>query len=120
MQCVKCPLGVRAIKLTAAQSTKSAGAVTVNLLDSRAATHEKLGNLDAALKDGRNMIEMSKGEVQGYLRTAKVLQQLNKADLALKIYERGLRLVPAKQLNYEVSVYSYQLLSPIYTNADHA
>lgn len=84
------------------KSAKSAGAATLDLLDSRAATHEKLGNLDAALRDGRAMIEMSKGEVQGYLRTAKILQQMDKADLALKIYQRGLRLTTVTSMNYEV------------------
>jgi len=74
------------------------------LLDNRAATHEKLGNLDVALKDGRAMIEMSQGEVQGYLRTGKVLQQKDMSALALKVYQRGLRLVSTKSMNYEVSL----------------
>lgn len=74
----------------------------MDLLDSRAATYEKLQRLDAALRDGRSMIEMSKGAVQGYLRTGKVLQAMEKADLALKIYQRGLRLVSSTSMNYEV------------------
>jgi tetratricopeptide (TPR) repeat protein len=36
----------------------------VDLLDCRAATFEKLGNLDAALRDGRRMIQLNKKSVK--------------------------------------------------------
>jgi len=90
----------------------------LTLLDNRAATYEKLGNFQAALVDARYMIKWQPKEVQvnnhgeqskelfllnqGYLRTGKILQMMNKADLALKIYERGLRYVSVKNPHFDV------------------
>ncbi|KAI9806394.1 MAG: hypothetical protein M1833_003581 [Piccolia ochrophora] len=64
------------------------------MLDNRAATYEKLGNLQAALRDARRMIQLAKGGAEGYLRAAKVLHMMEKHDAALDIYEYGLRNVP--------------------------
>ncbi|KAI9791747.1 MAG: hypothetical protein M1816_003557 [Peltula sp. TS41687] len=64
----------------------------VSLLDGRAATFGKLGNLSAALRDAKEMIRI--GRAEGYLRAGKVLQLMGKPDLALAIYERGLNKLP--------------------------
>ncbi|KAL8675203.1 MAG: hypothetical protein Q9168_000456 [Polycauliona sp. 1 TL-2023] len=63
----------------------------VSVLDCRAATYEKMGDLHAALKDGRRMIEDYKADCAGYLRTGKILQLLDKDIVALGIYKHGLR-----------------------------
>ncbi|KAL8882524.1 MAG: hypothetical protein Q9198_000492 [Flavoplaca austrocitrina] len=63
----------------------------VSVLDCRAATYEKLGDLHAALKDGRRMISGYKTDCAGYLRTGKILQLLDKDSVALGIYKYGLR-----------------------------
>lgn len=42
------------------QALSQADEATINVLDLRAATYEKLGNLQAALADGRRMIRLSK------------------------------------------------------------
>jgi len=62
-------------------------------LDHRAATYEKLGKLQAALKDAKEMIELKPGLAKGYLRCAKVLLLKREDSLAQKLYERGLEKV---------------------------
>jgi F-box/TPR repeat protein Pof3 len=66
----------------------------ISLFDYRAATWEKLANLQQALSDGRSMIKADKTNARGYLRTAQILQKMGKPDVALGIYEYGLRNVP--------------------------
>jgi F-box/TPR repeat protein Pof3 len=87
----------------------STGNLLLTALDHCAATYEKLGKLQAALRDSKQMIdlkpELAKVSIpesnvglhadafQGYLRCAKVLQLKGEHELALKIYERGLNKV---------------------------
>ncbi|RFU30072.1 hypothetical protein B7463_g6247, partial [Scytalidium lignicola] len=73
--------------------TTSTGFFLNNTLDLRAATYEKLGELKPALKDAKQMIELCPELSNGYLRCAKILQLRGEKDLALKIYERGLKKV---------------------------
>ncbi|KAI4265677.1 MAG: hypothetical protein L6R38_009247 [Xanthoria sp. 2 TBL-2021] len=79
----------------------------VSVLDCRAATYEKLGDLHTALKDGRRMISDYKTDCAGYLRTGKILQLLDKDSVALGIYKYGLR-------NVSSSASQYQLLRDIH------
>lgn len=65
----------------------------LNALDARAATYEKLGDLQPALRDAKKMIDEMPAISKGYLRCGKVLRLMKKHDLALKIYERGLTKV---------------------------
>lgn len=65
----------------------------VAVLDNRAATYTKLGNLRAALNDGRQMIQQEKTKCSGYLRTGKILQLLGNHQMALDLYEMGTRKV---------------------------
>lgn len=41
--------------------------------------------------------------MKGYLRTGKILRMMDKPDLALKIYERGLRYASVQSQQYAVS-----------------
>lgn len=71
----------------------------VAVLDNRAATYTKLGNLRAALNDGRQMIQQGKANCSGYLRTGKILQLLGNHKMALDLYEMGTRKVPSSDPN---------------------
>ena len=91
----------------------------VAVLDNRAATYSKLGNLRAALNDGRQMIQQEKSNCsvlqkhqstianfliffQGYLRTGKILQLQGNHKMALDLYEMGTRKVPFDDPNFKV------------------
>jgi len=74
----------------------------ISLYDYRAATWEKLDKLEEALRDARQMIRLQRREVRGYLRTGKILQKLQKPDVALGIYQYGIRNVPASSENYDL------------------
>ncbi|KAI5201352.1 hypothetical protein E4T39_05204 [Aureobasidium subglaciale] len=63
---------------------------SVKLLDTRAAVHEKLGDYKLALKDARTCIRMFEKDPTGYLRAGKVLQMMQKTDVALSIYKHGI------------------------------
>ncbi|KAE9375308.1 hypothetical protein N431DRAFT_542865 [Stipitochalara longipes BDJ] len=65
----------------------------LNALDARAATYEKLGDLQPALRDAKKMIDEMPKLSKGYLRCGKVLRLLQKPELALRIYDRGLTKV---------------------------
>ena len=80
----------------------TSGTPDVGMLDVRAATFEKLNDLQSALKDARMMIKLAKADPRGYLRAGKALQRSLKAPTALQIYEYGLRSVPVSSPLYQV------------------
>ncbi|SCU77535.1 LADA_0A00958g1_1 [Lachancea dasiensis] len=65
----------------------------VKLLDNRAATWEKLGNLAKALKDANRAVRYEPFNLKCYLRRGKVLQKLGKDQEALENYDSGLSKV---------------------------
>lgn len=69
------------------------------LLDNRAATFEKLDDLKSALKDARTTIKLHERDVTGYLRAGKLLQKMEKPEIALGIYNHGIK---KKTKNVEV------------------
>lgn len=71
------------------------------LYDYRAASYEKLGDFNSAVKDGRLAIKTHKQDVKGYLRTASALQKMEKLETALGIYKYGMRNVPAHQRDFK-------------------
>ncbi|KAF1828408.1 hypothetical protein BDW02DRAFT_635195 [Decorospora gaudefroyi] len=75
---------------------------TASLYDHRAATYDKLENLNAAVKDGREMIRLDKKDVKGYLRTASVLEKMEKPETALGIYKYGMKNVPVGDKNFKL------------------
>ncbi|KAI9682944.1 MAG: hypothetical protein M1829_006380 [Trizodia sp. TS-e1964] len=75
---------------------------SVDLLDNRAATHEKLGNLVLALRDGKKMIDREGSNPKGYLRAGKILVRMEKSDLATKMYSLGLSNVPKEDPHYDL------------------
>ncbi|TGO59461.1 hypothetical protein BCON_0044g00190 [Botryotinia convoluta] len=84
----------------------STGHLLLTALDHRSATFEKLGLLRAALKDAKKMIELKPELSNGYLRCGKVLQLKEEPQLALKIYERGLRKVKIDDDKHRVTLQS--------------
>lgn len=78
--------------------------VNAEVLDNRAATLEKLGRLEDALKDGRRMIKFDGSDVRGYLRVGRILQKMGDAsrlETALGIYKLGLRSVPTSDKHHK-------------------
>lgn len=75
---------------------------TLGLYDHRAACYDKLKDFNAAVKDGREMIKLDKKEVKGYLRTASVLEKMEKPEIALGIYKYGMKNVPASDKNFKL------------------
>ncbi|RKP05333.1 hypothetical protein THASP1DRAFT_32825, partial [Thamnocephalis sphaerospora] len=67
---------------------------SVTVRDQRAATHEKLGNIKAALADGKAMLTLAPRCALGYLRVAKCFQLSGRLPMAIQIYEAGLSSVP--------------------------
>ncbi|EEH18820.2 hypothetical protein PABG_01139 [Paracoccidioides brasiliensis Pb03] len=67
---------------------------SIGILDNRAATHCKLGSLNSALQDARRMVKENKMDARGYLRTAKILQLMDKHESALQTYHYALRVLP--------------------------
>ncbi|KAI3402605.2 DIA2 [Candida oxycetoniae] len=63
------------------------------LLDQRAATYEKLGQYNLALKDGRTLIERDPGNCKGYLRVGKLLCLLERKFEAYKVYQEGIYVI---------------------------
>lgn len=62
------------------------------LLDNRAASWEKLNNLNKALKDGKRMIKVDPFNMKGYIRCGKILQKLNKNQDALENYTKAIEV----------------------------
>ncbi|RMY01860.1 hypothetical protein D0868_08276 [Hortaea werneckii] len=77
-------------------------APSVQLLDNRAACHEKLNDLPAALKDAKRAIQFQNEDPTGYLRAGKVLVRMEKQSVALEIYAHGLKKVKHIGQGYEL------------------
>jgi tetratricopeptide (TPR) repeat protein len=75
---------------------------SVQLLDNRAACHEKLGELSTALKDAKKAIQLHREDATGYLRAGKVLVKMDKEVVALEIYTHGLKCIKHVGQGYEV------------------
>ncbi|KAF7729864.1 hypothetical protein EC973_003598 [Apophysomyces ossiformis] len=78
----------------------SPGNITV--LDCRAATYEKLGDLQAALNDGSTMVGLAPAASKGYLRLGKVLSLQKKVKPAYAIYKRAMQRVDPKDARYSI------------------
>jgi tetratricopeptide (TPR) repeat protein len=63
------------------------------LLDCRAASYEKLNELDLALKDASAIVKLSPKDARGYLRAGKILSLQKHYEKAIHIYQRALKKV---------------------------
>lgn len=75
----------------------STGHILVTALDHRAATYEKMREYKKALKDAKAMIEEQPACAKGYLRSGKILELWKKSEVALQLYELGLKRVKVGQ-----------------------
>ncbi|SMR57438.1 unnamed protein product [Zymoseptoria tritici ST99CH_3D1] len=74
---------------------------SVQLYDNRAACHDKLDDLPAALQDAKRAIQLCREDPTGYLRAGKVLVKSDKKKAALDIYAYGLGRVKHVGAGYE-------------------
>ncbi|CAG8752386.1 4260_t:CDS:2, partial [Gigaspora rosea] len=65
----------------------------IQLYDSRAATREKLGQLTSALQDAEIILNLEKTSAKGYLRAGKLYRLLGQNEMALDIYNKGIKEV---------------------------
>jgi tetratricopeptide (TPR) repeat protein len=76
---------------------------SLQLHDNRAACHEKLEDLPAALKDAKKSIQLGKEDPTGYVRAGRILAKMEKKSVALEVYAHGLKFVKHAGQGYEVS-----------------
>lgn len=82
---------------------------SAKLLDNRAACHERLGDLPAALKDAKRTINSYKLDPTGYLRAGRILVKMDKRNVALDIYAYGLKTVKPEGDGFKVCLECYSL-----------
>ena len=75
-----------------------------SLIDQRAATYEKLGQIASALKDGRELTKLEPIGCKGYLRTGKLLLGMNKKVEAYKCYQEGIYIIEKAIKDYNINV----------------
>ena len=69
------------------------GGSASQLFDSRAAVHDKLGDLKAALEDARKVIDFAPHQWQGYARCARLFLRMKKPERAAKMADYALERV---------------------------
>lgn len=72
----------------------------VRILDNLAATYEKTGELDTALKYAQRMLAVEPSNLKCYIRFGKILQKQGKDGDALDSYDRALGTIEDKQGNH--------------------
>ncbi|KAK4615351.1 F-box/TPR repeat protein pof3 [Fulvia fulva] len=77
------------------------GDPSATLLDHLAATHEKLNDLDDALKAAKKTIQTWREHPTGYLRAGRILVKMGKKSTALDIYNQALKVVKHVGIGYE-------------------
>lgn len=75
-----------------------------SIIDQRAATYEKLGQHEMALKDGQMLILLEPISCKGYLRTGKLLLYFGKHVDAYKNFQRGLYIIDLAKKDHGISV----------------
>ena len=81
---------------------------SVQLYDNRAACQEKLGDLQAALKDSKKTIQLAREDPTGYVRAGKILLKMERKSVALEIYAMGLKNVKHVGQGFEVSNHTFR------------
>jgi tetratricopeptide (TPR) repeat protein len=70
------------------------------LLDCRAASYEKLNELDQALRDAILIVKTAPNDARGYLRAGKLYSLQNHYEKAIRVYTRALKQVDPKDSRY--------------------
>lgn len=77
------------------------------LLNLRAATYEKTGQLGEAAKEAKRMIKLDREGAAGYLRAGKVMCLMGKWEVALEVCRSGVGRVPQEDPQRSVSILYY-------------
>ena len=85
----------------AVDNALASGEETLPLLDLRAATYVKLGELKRAYKDATLMIKANKADSRGYLRCGQVERLQDNYTAAVNWYSHGLKKVPEDDPNHQ-------------------
>ncbi|KAI7903868.1 uncharacterized protein BX663DRAFT_452479 [Cokeromyces recurvatus] len=72
----------------------------ITLLDCRAASYEKLNEMELATRDAVQMVKLASTDARGYLRLGKILSLEKKYDKAIHIYTRALDKVSPQDKRY--------------------
>ncbi|KAF9651431.1 hypothetical protein BDM02DRAFT_3163013 [Thelephora ganbajun] len=81
--------------LTCFNESVTKGGTASQLFDSRAAVHEKLGDIKAALEDARKVVDLAPHQWQGYARCARLFLRMKKPERATKMVDYALERVKA-------------------------
>lgn len=76
---------------------------SVQLLDSRARCHDKLGDLKAAIQDAKKTIQLAGEDPTGYIRAGNVMVKMGKREVALEILTHGLKKVKHVGTSFQVT-----------------
>lgn len=79
------------------------------VLDQCAAAYEKLGNLQAALHEGEQLIEYDPASCRAYLRVSKILILMNRDSEAMKLILKGLYYINRAQKRYSIAPHAKHL-----------
>ena len=81
------------MRLNESSQSVTKGGTASQLFDSRAAVHEKLGDLKTALEDARRVIDLAPHQWQGYARCARLFLRMKKPERATKMVDYALERV---------------------------
>lgn len=75
-----------------------------SILDQRAATYEKLNDLQRALRDGENLIKLEPISCKGYLRVAKLHTIMGNELESYKVLQRGVYTIESAIKKFRITV----------------
>lgn len=87
----------------------------ITALDSRAATYEKLGDIESSMSDSNTILFMNPVELKGYLRLGKLLLKLNDLSGAYRNYQVGAYTIEKFILKYP----DYPMSDSLYESFKH-
>lgn len=82
------------------------GGSASQLFDSRAAVHDKLGDLKAALEDARKVIDVAPHQWQGYARCARLFLRMKKPGRAAKMVDYAFERVKPGDVTRRESLFA--------------
>jgi tetratricopeptide (TPR) repeat protein len=85
----------------ASRLPNSDASILIEILDLRIEAHLKLKNLEAAVKDARNMVRHDRADPRGYLRCGQLSRLKSDSGKAKMWYEQGLKNVSQSHAGYQ-------------------
>ncbi|WAQ84853.1 hypothetical protein PtA15_5A426 [Puccinia triticina] len=68
-------------------SSNESVALKINILDSRAASKEKLNDIKSSLSDAKQVIDLAPESPKGYIRAARLFNQIDRFPASVKMFE---------------------------------